>query len=226
MNNYDILTSIRQEIIDGMGPWTLRNKFENEQTWNIVSNDWNTIFRDAILENVNDRSLVVQAGGWQGLYPALLSNMFDTVYTFEPDPVNFYCLTQNCQKDNIHKFQSTLSDKTGVVSFEEVPSTGQGRVEQPNPYNIHVERRFTVPALAIDSLNLPSCGLIMLDVESFEHTVLVGAVHTIRKYSPIVITEKNFRPDENEQTINLMKSLGYYLKQEYPIDMLFAPLPA
>lgn len=222
MTNYANLTKINHQVVDDLGPWVLRDKFENEQSWEYIVNDWHTIFRSAIIDNVANRGTVVQAGGWQGLYPALLSNLFETVYTFEPDPVNFYCLTQNCQKDNIHKFQSTLSDKCGVVTFEEVITTGQGRVEHTDSWNIHVEKRYTVPTLTIDSLNLPHCDLIMLDVESFEHPVLLGAMHTIRKFSPIVITEKNFRPDDNIKTIQLMNGFGYYLKCEYPLDMLFA----
>jgi FkbM family methyltransferase len=222
MTKYSNLTKLRDQVVDDLTPWVLRDKFENEQSWDYIVNDWHTIFRSAVIDNVANRGTVVQAGGWQGLYPALLSNLFETVYTFEPDPVNFYCLTQNCQKDNIHKFQSTLSDKCGVVTFEEVISTGQGRVEHTNSWSIPVEKRYTVPTLTIDSLNLPQCDLIMLDVESFEYPVLLGAIRTIREFSPVVITEKNFRPDDNLQTIQLMNGLGYYVKHEYPCDIMFA----
>ena len=222
MTHYSKLTTVNTQQVSGLGPWVVRNKAENEQTWNIIVNDWRTTFETAIVDNVPDRGLVVQAGGWQGLYPALLSEMFDTVYTFEPDPVNFYCLTQNCQKDNVYKFQSTLSDTCGVITFEEVGATGQGRVEQNEPWNMQVEKRYTVPTLTLDSLNLPRCNLIMLDVECFEYSVLLGAISTIRKFSPVVITEKSFRPDDNYRTIRLMNGLGYYVKRDYPGDIMFA----
>lgn len=222
MRNIQDLTYVKEESVYGFGPWVLRDIAEGEQTWKIVVNDWMTQFNQIIVERVPNRSVAVQAGSWQGLYPFLLSNMFAKVYTFEPDPVNFFCTTQNCQRENVFKFQSTLSNKPGVVTFEEVTSTGQGRVEQPDPYNIPVLRTVSVPSMTIDQLALPDCGLVMLDVESHEYEVLQGAEQTIRKFKPVVITEKNFRVERNQQTIELMQSYGYHVSLNLANDMVFA----
>lgn len=220
-NNFNKLTYFEQSRINNIGPWLLRNKSDNEQTWNIVADDWKNIFSNIIHDDIPNKKLVLQAGGWQGLYPRLLAEMFETVYTFEPDPVNFHCLTHNCQKNNIFKFQAVLGEENGIAEFEEVDATGQGRVKHQGSWNIHVQETYTVPVITIDSLNVPDCGLIMLDVESFEYPVLIGAIKTIRKFKPVIITEKNFRQDDNTRMANLMKSLGYIIKYEFPNDLVF-----
>lgn len=225
MNNFNKITYFEQTKVSNIGPWVLRNKTDNEQTWNIVVSDWQNLFSDFIQNDISNKTLVIQAGGWQGLYPRLLSEVFDTVYTFEPDSVNFNCLSQNCRKDNIYKFQAALGEECGVAVFEEVTSTGQGRVQHQNAWNMTVQKTYNVPVLSIDSLNVSDCGLIMLDVESFEFPVLLGAIKTIRKFKPIIITEKNFRKDDNTHMIDLMKSLGYIIKIEYPNDIIFSPVP-
>ena len=40
---------------------------------------------------VDNKKVMVQAGGNCGMYPKQYSKIFDTVYTFEPDWLNFYC---------------------------------------------------------------------------------------------------------------------------------------
>jgi hypothetical protein len=56
------------------------------------------------------RRVIVQAGGCCGTYPRLWSN--DRVYTFEADPLNFFCLAQNCSGPSIVKAEAALSDTT------------------------------------------------------------------------------------------------------------------
>ena len=67
---------------------------------------------------VNRRRDVVCAGGNQGLYPRLLSEIFENVYTFEPDPLSFHCLAANCQKSNIVKIQAALGRERGLVQMQ------------------------------------------------------------------------------------------------------------
>ena len=48
------------------------------------------------MELVKGRDVVVQAGGNQGMYPRYYANIFEKVYTFEPDVDNYFCLDFNC----------------------------------------------------------------------------------------------------------------------------------
>ena len=220
MTNYKNLTETK--IIDGK-LWTLHGKQENEGTNSIVFNDWKYLFSEIISEHVPDKSLVVQAGGWQGVYPALLSEMFETVYTFEPDPVNFYCLTENCQKHNIFKLQVALGQRAGTAMFEEVSTSGQGRIQQSEPWIMPVLNTYNVPMLSIDSLALERCGLIMLDTENLDYQILLGSIKTIQKLKPVVITEKSFKPDQNIKILELFNQLDYSIKFDWTNDYMFVP---
>jgi FkbM family methyltransferase len=48
-----------------------------------------------------------------------------------------------------------------------------------------------VPVVSIDSLDLPGCALIKVDVEGMELDVLRGAAETIRRYQPRLFVENN-----------------------------------
>ena len=197
----------------GWGPWYISNDTaENYQhTWIPITADWVGAFNKIIIDIVPNKTIAVQAGGWQGVYPFLLSNMFDAVYTFEPDPKNFHCLVKNCQKENIFKFNTALSDKSGVVRFDRTPSSGQHRVNHNNHslYDIPVLSTIGVPAVSVDSLNLENLSFLMIDVENYENQVIDGAMETILKYSPVICIEKSFLPENDEKIDQKLTELGY-----------------
>ena len=221
MNNYKDVTETRTLTDTDDRLWTLYDKLAHDGTPESISREWKHEFYNAILEQVNNKSLVVQAGGWQGVYPALLSDIFKVVYTFEPDPVNFYCLTANCQKHNIFKFQAALGQSTGSAVYEEVETSGQGRIQQHQPWIMPVYNTYKVPMLSIDSLSLEECGLIMLDTENLDYQILLGAINTIQKFKPVIITEKSFKHDLNLKIIELLMQLGYHIKFEWAENFMF-----
>lgn len=223
MKNYDKSVYERNDSIDGLSPWTAHDIRTGEGTWPIIINDWNHIFKKLISQYVVDSSCVIQAGGHQGAYARLLSDIFDLVYTFEPHPVNFHCLVQNCQKSNIIKMQSALGNECGTIVLEEVATSGQHRVVHTRHalYPIEVRNRYTVPVLTIDSLNVSSCGLIMLDTENFEVPIIEGALKTIEKFKPPIIVEKNHFPENNQRVAELLEPFGYKLEVDLGHDFLY-----
>jgi hypothetical protein len=54
------------------------------------------------------------------------------------------------------------------------------------------ETESIIPMLTIDSLNLPDCSFIQLDVEYYELNVLRGALETIEKYKPVISCELGY----------------------------------
>ena len=85
-----------------------------------------------ISNHVSNKRVVVQAGGNCGLYPKQYGKLFDTVYTFEPDWLNFYCLVRNCPDDNIIKAQACLGDGPGLLVVEIfVHLCSNRRLEEP-----------------------------------------------------------------------------------------------
>ncbi len=210
---------IRNEYVEGLGPWVWVK--DDIASWEIPKNEWVQLnYRKVILDHCSNHKVVVQAGGCQGMYPRLLSDMFEKVYTFEPHPLNFHVLVANCQKDNIIKINGALSHScdTSVLIENKLINSGRHAIfdapcrsitdETGNHYNIQL---FTV-----DSLNLPSLDLLMLDVETYEHEALLGSVNTINKHKPVIICE-----GDDAKVTQLLNSLGYEKAHTFFSDTLY-----
>jgi FkbM family methyltransferase len=155
---------------------------------------------------VPNKRVVVQAGGNCGLYPKQYGKLFDTVYTFEPDWLNFYCLVRNCPDDNIVKAQACLGDSPGLVKLSVKHwSRGKSFINGEGSY----------PVYLIDNLGLTDCSLIHLDIEGYEYFALRGAINTITKFKPVIAIEMwdqldtRFGENINNKTEELLLSLGY-----------------
>lgn len=173
-----------------------------------------------------NKKTVVQAGGNCGIYSQIYSEMFETVYTFEPDPVNFFCLVQNIKNTNVIKFQSCLGLDHKLVSVDinakSIAKKGY------NCGTFHVSGTGNIPTFKIDDLALESCDLIHLDIEGFEGFAIQGAIETIKKHKPVICLEingllKNYGWD-HEKLNNLVLSLGYEFKTITENDHVYTPL--
>ena len=167
--------------------------------YHAISKDWDEQEKKW-LKHVKNKNVVIQAGGNCGMYPLLYANHFDKVYTFEPDPLNFFCLVNNCQSKNIIKFNCALGNGQ-LVSL--------GHYED---YNIGTIKTTTdnsgyIPSIRIDDLNLKKCDMIHLDIEGFEEKALSGCIKTIEKFSPVIVLEKG----EINGKSNIIRRMGYEL---------------
>lgn len=172
-----------------------------------------------ISSHVNDKQVCVQAGGNMGYYIKQYANLFDSVYTFEPEPINFFCLNQNIQEENVFKFQACVGYDRNLVDL---------KIKVLNRGKNHVNGVGKIPTLRIDDLNLTVCNLIHLDIEGFEFFALKGAVDTITRCKPVVVleffnkcaTRYNYTLEDVE---NLMSSLGYALLKTYEEERVYVP---
>lgn len=196
----------------------------DQQTLPIILEDWFSSIRTYIMEqNLNDGT-AIQAGGNFGVYPVLMREFFDTIYTFEPDPLNFYCLVNNCQYDNIIKLNSAVGDKPEILYMDIVSDINRGMNKV-----VENSKNHFITSITIDSLNPSNVKLIQLDVEGFESKTLEGARLTIEKYKPVIILEcgdeNNPNDSKNIKTnIEKMKELDYKVhKRINRLDITFLP---
>ena len=185
---------MRTTLVEGIGPWMWREA--DRWGWEHPRREF-SMLRGAILAHTKQHRVIIQAGGCLGMYPRLWSDSFETVYTFEPDPVNFYCLVANCPSERIIKMQMALSDtcRFGMLRVGPDFNAGHGHMaDEPG----------TIPMLRLDAMKFPAVDAIQLDCERHETKVIAGAIKTLIAHKPVVAIEK---PDARAR--DLLSEIGY-----------------
>lgn len=208
MREYESLLRTREEDCGGKGPWLWIA--EDSGAWDGPKHDWESSHLGGIKDLVTDWTACIQAGGNQGMYPRLLAEHFQHVYTFEPDPLNFHCLVNNCQHDRIYKLNAALGASNGLARVQRASMTNAGT------HTVSVEGECHVPMFTIDSLNLQRCGLFQLDLEGFEIHALRGAVETIKRCKPVIQCENG-----NNQILEFLQQFGYQAVGQSKADTLY-----
>lgn len=127
------------------------------------------------------RRVVVQAGGCAGLWPMALADVFETVYTFEPDALNFGALVHNCgDRPQVYPIRGALGAIAGQMGLSR-PKAGAGLWR--------LDGAGAVPVLPLDAFQLPALDALVLDVEGSELDALIGAARTIHRCRPVIWLE-------------------------------------
>jgi FkbM family methyltransferase len=75
--------------------------------------------------------------------------------------------------------------------------------------------RFDVEVIRLDDLGLESCHLLKIDIEGAEHLALSGAIETLKRFRPIILSEINPDPLQQvsgvsaSQYVGFLEGLGY-----------------
>lgn len=185
----------------------------DEECWQIIRANWEGYHERLWTKYVDKKEVCIQAGGCGGLYPRLLGNLFGIVYTFEPDPINFFCLAYNCQRQNIIKMQAALGEFVGSVMVATHPKNcGMHTL-------IKCDDAARVPQIPIDMLDLKACDLIALDIEGTELEVIRGAATTINRHRPVIIVEDGGR----QEIADHMLKIDYTWVDRSAYDDIFVP---
>lgn len=161
-------------------------------------------YMNVFKEICKPNGVAVQAGGYCGIFPYLLSDLASIVYTFEADLYNYTCLEYNLEH---------LPKKNGViVPYNAALGKTEGelvrvvrRLDQNlGMHQVVPDSAGDVSTYTIDSLQLPNCVLIQLDTEGYEYNILQGAVKTIEKYHPVISVE-----DTNADIETILYGFGY-----------------
>lgn len=188
----------------------------DKSTPGIIYHDWVNGIRPLLQELFTTKSgSVIQAGGNCGMYPLLYREFFEHVYTFEPDPLSFFCLTVNCQSPDISMMNCALGDEPGLVHMQELiqENRGMNRVEKTAQHGI--------PMVKLDGFHFEDVRLVQLDLEGFEPNALKGGIELLRKHKPILIMECT---DNFDEVTEIIYPLGYEkYKQITRLDTVFVP---
>ncbi len=180
------------------------------------------------LELAPGRRLVVDGGANVGAWTKTMAAEFDAVHSFEPNPDVYPCLKRNVEDwgiaDKVTVYPNGLSDRSESVAIEtsKTGRTATGRISGAGD----------IECVTIDSLDLPACSLLKLDVEGYEAQALNGARRTIEKFRPWILIENKrkkflfFRlPTAAEK---VLRDFGYELVEkigddDHQIDWLYKP---
>lgn len=166
------------------------------------------------------RRIAVQAGGNCGVWPRRMAEMFDTVYTFEPDAQNFTALAVNtADLSNVIRFQAALGDAPDFVDLER---------HTINCGAHYIDGSGVIPVMRIDDLALPACDLMYLDIEGYEFKALHGAVKTITEHRPVIAVEDKGLSDKYgtpQGAIEewLARDFGYRVAERVRKDVIMVP---
>jgi FkbM family methyltransferase len=166
------------------------------------------------------RKVIIQAGGNSGLYPAIYSNYFEKVITFEPDYRWFFCLNFNASSPNIYKYQAAIGNDNNPVDMV-TPTIKGGTL---NLGGLHISPNGSIPKIKIDSLGL-NPDLIHLDIEGAEWDALLGASETIIRSKPIIVVEWDTTGEKygwtKDKAEQLFLDFDYVLYNEWPRDRAY-----
>jgi len=134
--------------------------------------------------HVKDFALAIDGGANVGLFTRRLARKFDTVWAFEPDPINYQCLLMNTENiKNVVTFNFALSDVAKEWNISDVKMGTW-------PAKRHLVEGGTgglVRAITLDSLN-PMPGFVKLDLEGHEYNALLG-MPDVLEHHPVVMYE-------------------------------------
>jgi FkbM family methyltransferase len=188
----------------------------DDGAWTGPKADWENNHSKKYFDHVRHKRVVVTAGGNCGMYARLYAQMFEHVYVFEPDPLNFHCLVVNNQLNNVYKLQAAVGDKNGRIRVRRGPDVNCGT------HTVESHPEAAIPLMTIDSLDLDVCDLIQLDIEGYEIHALRGAIDTIRRHQPVVICEN---AGHSSDVQHFMAAEGYAIVDHSSADTIYVYRP-
>lgn len=157
--------------------------------------------------------LALDIGANHGAHTIALAKCSKVVLAFEPQRILFQILNANVVLNsamNVFTFQQAVGSAAGTIL---VPPLDYTKSENFGALVLGGDVGERVQVVTIDSLNLPECHFIKLDVEGMEHEALLGARQTLTRLKPTVY----FESDRNATAcFTYLLKLGYRLYWHLP----------
>jgi FkbM family methyltransferase len=180
------------------------------------------------INNITGKKVILDIGGHIGSHSLLYSKYVDNcqIHTFEPQSVLFNLLTMNINinsLDNIKLYNNAVGHKECICNMSSKLYDGYdcdieyftNKVLNYGGLQLGSDGEETT-MITIDSLGLSNCHYIKIDVEGAESLVLLGGLHTIRKFKPMIFFESTDKIVNNE----MKTALDIDFVVPMPIDIL------
>lgn len=163
----------------------------------------------------------VDIGAHVGLWAQGLTDKFDKVICFEPNPEFAEILLINAPKVSlVHQY--ALGEQEGFVQLE---------IEPENTGSTHIARGATgsIPMKPLDHFDLSDVDFVKIDVEGYELEVVRGGYETFKRNSPVIIVEQKPRyviPEQGSHAAVkfLLKELNYRVIDKVVDDWILRKL--
>jgi FkbM family methyltransferase len=162
----------------------------------------------------SEARIAVDVGGNLGLYVHHFQKLCKSVVVFEPIPALQFYLRK--QYRDIRVEGVALSDSpgkaelrmpVGIHSWATIASTNDLALADPSDGLTSIE----VPVRTLDSYALEGVGILKVDVEGHEESVLRGAIKLLSREKPniVVEVEERHNPGSVKRVSDLLSGLGY-----------------
>ena len=159
----------------------------------------------AWLDAVRPGVTAVDVGAYTGLYAIAAAQAGADAVAFEPNPYAHARMMENIEANGVvvTTFRSAAGREAADAQFGmSRPLTSAGAIGVTGGAEIQVR------VMALDAARLEGVAAIKIDVEGSEIDVLKGALETIRKTHPLVITEA-LTDDSRQELEAFMAAEGY-----------------
>jgi len=176
-----------------------------------------------MMRYVRRRGTAIQAGAHVGLWPAVLSQHFKRVVSFEPLPQLAAVAREGAPYANVTIKEAALGAECGRLRIAVPGADKMARFS--GSATICETGNVEVDVVTIDSLAEQDVGAIMLDIEGHELPALEGARQTLAKWHPVVVVEENaksLRHRAADAVEEFLASFGYERVGAYRADIIFA----
>ena len=215
----------------------------------VLTKEYEPRIVNLILENINSSTDAINIGANIGLFSNLLADNINSdkkVLAIEPTTRALEILKKNIVRNNNQKkiivYEGLVNDLEGIYEINIVPGKEEystiGKMVHSSVKNEFLIKE-KVNGVKLDSLvkiNNIHPGILVVDVEGAEMKVLKGAVETIKKYNPIIISELDDdllkeQGTDSKEVLKFLQELNYEIRNsdedslEYPFTGNIIAIP-
>tara|TARA_B110001454_G_scaffold77216_1_gene74805 strand:- start:2074 stop:2919 length:846 start_codon:yes stop_codon:yes gene_type:complete len=167
-------------------------ELSNPLTWDLVlGKDVEKDVKEQFLQNINVGDTVIDVGAHIGEYTLLgakLSGSTGTVISIEPDHDTVKSLKENINLNNFKNckvFEKAIGEKVETKILYKISEEDVYGYLDPYVENKKLKKYSEIEVTTIDEIislnNIDTVNLLKIDVEGFEHEVLLGCENALKK---------------------------------------------